>query len=86
MTTAGTGQQFPDTAIRDGYKTVFKNRLGSTGNFYLGSSKANVEATATRKVLEAGESITVEIDNLNRVWRDADNSVDRLEVTVLAPS
>lgn len=86
VTAPGTAQQFPDSKIPDGFKTVFKNRLSAAGNFYLGDTKANAEDATARKVIEPGESITVEIDNLNRLWRDADSATDRLEVTLLAPS
>ena len=86
VTAPGTAQQFPDTKIPDGFKTVFKNRLAATGNFYLGDTKANAQDATARKTLEPGESITVEIDNLNRLWRDSDNSTDRIEITLLAPS
>lgn len=83
----GTGQQFTDTAIPDGFKTVFKARLSNTGNVYIAESKDAVESSVgDRKTLEPGESITVEIDNLNRLWRDADNSTDVIEVTDSSPS
>lgn len=83
----GTAQQFPNTAIKDGYKTVFKARFANSGNFYIADTAANAQSTTgNRKVLEAGESITIEIDNLNRLFRDADNSTDILEVTLTAPS
>lgn len=83
----GTGVQFPNTGISDGYKTVFKSRLANTGNIYLAESKAAVESsTGDRKTLEPGESITVEIDNLNRLWRDADNSTDIFEVSDSSPT
>ena len=36
-----------------------------------------------RKVLESGESITLPIANLNLLFRDADNSTDRFEVTLV---
>lgn len=86
VTAPGTAQQFPSNTIPDGFKTVFKNRLSNTGNFYLGDSAANAQDATARKVLEPGESVTYEIGNTNLLWRDADSSTDRIEVTILAPS
>lgn len=86
VTAPGTAQQFPSTIIPDGYSTVFKNRLANTGNFYLGDTQANAQDATARKVLESGESVTYAINNLNLIWRDADNSTDRIEVSVLAPA
>lgn len=87
VTAPGTGQQFPDTGIPDGYKTVIKARLSNTGTIYIAESKAAVESsTGDRKSLEAGESITVEIDNLNRLWRDSDNATDIFEVSDSSPA
>ena len=86
VTAPGTAQNFDSVIIPDGFKTVFKNRLAATGNFYLGSSQSNAQSSATRKVLEPGESVTYEIGNLNVLWYDADDSTTKLDVTLLAPS
>ena len=84
VTTPGTAQQFSNIQIPDGFKVTFKNRLSNAGNFYLANSAADaISSTGDRKTLEPGESVTLEIGNLNLLFRDADNSTDRLEVTLL---
>lgn len=87
ITAPGTAEQFTSILIPDGYTTTFKNPIDSNGNFYLAETAADAQSSAgDRKVLQPGESITLEIDNLNRLYFDGDNAMDQLEVTVLAPS
>lgn len=84
VATPGTAQQFPNIHIPDGFKVVFKNRLGNAGSFYLANSSADASSsTGDRKTLEPGESVPLEIANLNLLWRDADNATDRIELTLL---
>jgi len=83
VTAPGTAQQFPNIHIPDGFKVVFKNRLNNSGNFYLANTAADaISSTGDRKTLEPGESVTLEIANLNMLFRDADSSTDRIEVTL----
>ena len=87
VTTPGTAQQFTDVTIPDGFETTFKNRADNTGSFYLAPTQAAAQSsTGARKILTSGESVTLAIDNLNRLWRDCDDSTSVLEVTVLAPA
>ena len=80
----GTAQQFPNIHIPDGFSVVIKNRLSNAGNLYLANSAADaISSIGDRKVLESGESITLPIANLNLLFRDADNSTDRFEVTLV---
>ena len=84
VTTPGTAQQFSNIIIPDGFKVTFKNRLSNAGNFYLANTAADaISSSGDRKTLEPGESVTLEIANLNLLYRDADNATDRLEVTLL---
>lgn len=71
ITAAGTAEQLDDVDIPDGYKVVLVAKPGNTGYVYLGNSEANAEsATARLDRLEAGDSIALQVTNLNLVWAD----------------
>lgn len=66
---AGTAEQLPDVAIPDGFRAIILAKPGNAGYVYLGNSKANAEsATARFDRLEAGDSIAVQLTNLNLLW------------------
>ena len=84
VTAPGTAQQFPNIHIPDGFSVVIKNRLSNAGNLFLANTSSDASSsTGDRKTLEPGESVTLQIANLNLLWRDADSAVDRFEVTLL---
>ena len=79
----GSAEPFPNIHIPDGFSVTLKNRARSRGNFYLASTKADAESLAGRRmVLEPGDAVTLAIDNLSLLWRDADDALSRLEVTL----
>lgn len=86
VSVVGTAEQVAEHFIPDGYGPVtVKARLSNTGNGYFADSKTNAQTSANRKVLEAGESTTFNIDNAALLWFDADNTSDRFEITVQKP-
>lgn len=80
---AGTAEQLPDVPIPAGVKAIIMAKPGNAGDIYLGNSKANTESATVRfDKLEAGDSIPLQITNLNLVWIDA--SVNGEGVSFLA--
>ena len=82
ITSAGTPEQLTQYFIPADLEVVLTSRRSNSGNFYLANSSANALLTASRKVLIPGQSTTLQVDDTNKVWFDADNTADRLEVTV----
>jgi len=72
VTSAGIAEQLPDVSIPDGFKAIVVAKPGNTGYIYLGNSKANAESATVRfDRLEAGDSIAVQLTNLNLCWIDS---------------
>lgn len=82
VTTPGTAEQVTAYQVPDGLPVTVTARRSNTGTMYIADSQANAQATGNRKALIPGQSLELFIDNTNRIWRDADNSTDRLEITV----
>lgn len=69
VTIAGTAMQLPDIKIPDGFKAIILAKPTNTGYIYLGNSKVQAEDPSTRfDRLEAGDSLPLQIANLNLVW------------------
>lgn len=81
----GTAEQIAEHFIPDGYETVITARLSNTGDMYIADSQTNAQTAASRKTLSPGQSTTLHIDNTARIWADADNANDRLEIAVQKP-
>lgn len=78
----GTAEQVTAYQIPDGVDLAVTARRSNTQNMYVADSKTNAQTAANRKVLIPGQSFSLRIDNTNRLWVDADNANDRLELTV----
>ncbi len=83
VTVAGTPKQLPTYTLPDGMGGfTLTNRRSNSGNFYIADSSANALLTASRKELVPGQSLDVPIDDPSRLWADADNATDYLELGV----
>ena len=69
LTTGGIAEQLPNVPIPNGCKVILCAKPGNTGYVYFGNSKANAESSSNRfDRLEAGDSIPLQITNLNLIW------------------
>jgi len=82
ITSAGTPEQLTQYFIPADLEIVLIARRSNTQLMYLANSSANALLTASRKVLSPGQSTTIDLDDTSKLWFDADNTSDRLEVTV----
>jgi len=78
VTTPGTELQLV-TADTNIYSVVIKAKAANTGIIYVGGD--NTVSSTTGFALAAGESVSIEIDNLNKIW--IDSSVGSEGVTYL---
>jgi hypothetical protein len=78
----GTAEQLAQHFIPDGLSVQLKADIDNTGNVFIGFSQAGAQGTA-RIQLISGESITLNIDSLDRIWMDADGASDKLDITIL---
>ncbi len=85
VTTAGTAVQLPDVEIPDGFFAIVMAGPGNDGYIYPGESKAIAQYNHANDIcrLEAGDSIPVQLTNLNLVWIDA--SEDGEGVSYIVP-
>lgn len=82
----GTAEQVAEHFIPERYGPVtITARDSNSGTMYIADSQANAQTAASRKNLIPGQSTTLNIDNTALLWVDADNSTDRLEITVEKP-
>lgn len=81
ITVVGTPERVDQYLIPDGLEVIVTARRSNTQNMYIANSSANATGT-NRKVLIPGQSTTLRIDDTNKIWFDADNTDDRIEVTV----
>src|SRR3990167_780516 len=82
VSVAGTAEQLTAYFIPDGLEVVVAARVAHADKKYLGDTKANAENTANRKVLEPGQSTTLQIDDTSLIWVNAESTADRVEITV----
>ena len=82
VTVAGTADQLTAYQIPDGLTVTVTARRSNTQNCYIADTQVNAQTSANRKVLVPGQSTELRIDNTNRIWMDADNTTDRIEITV----
>ena len=81
ITTPGVPEQIDQYFIPSDVEIVITARRSNTQNVYLANSSANATGT-NRKVLVPGQSLALQTDDTNKLWFDADNATDRIEVTV----
>jgi len=81
----GTAEQVMELEVPDGFRVLCRARAANDGNYYLGRTKAETQATATRAVLEPGEFLTLQVDSTDAIWFDADYATDYMEVIVEQP-
>ena len=73
--TAGTAENFPNEPCREATITA---KLDNTGKIYIGDEI--VSDTSFGVYLEAGDSFTVSVSNLNQIYIDADNNGEGVRV------
>lgn len=78
----GTAEQVEANYVLDGNEVNITARRVNTGSMYLGFSQTEAQTASTRKVLIPGQSTGLKIDNTDKIWVDADNANDRLEISV----
>lgn len=85
VSTSGTPEQLPDKAINPGVRAVIKAKIANVGKIYIGydTVSADKTATTTHSTLVQGESIAYSVDNFKRIFIDADNSADGVELTLV---
>ncbi len=85
VTTAGVAEQLPDVKIPDGSFAIVMADPKNNGYIYPGETKDIAEYNAANDIfrLEAGDSIPVQLTNLNLVWIDA--SEDGEGVSYIVP-
>lgn len=79
ISTPGTAERLAAYYIPDGFDVVVTARRDNAGNLYIAESQAKAQSGA-RKVMTPGQSRVYHVDNTARLWIDADNSTDVLEV------
>lgn len=82
VASAGTAEQLTAYIVPEGMEVVITARRSNTQNRYLADSQTNAQTAGTRKILVPGQSTTLQIDSTGKIWTDADNTNDRLEITV----
>ncbi len=78
VTAAGTRVQLPGVACKI---AIIKALPANTNNIYLGDSAVS---SANGHVLDAGDDVKVPIDNLNRLYIDADTAGEGVSYLVLS--
>ena len=78
----GTAEQCSSLYILEGMPVTVTNRRDASGNMYVGFSQTDAQTSATRKILVPGQSADFYVDNLNKLWVDADSAGDLLELSV----
>lgn len=81
VTSPGTAERVEGYFVREGQIVSVTNRISNAGNFYIAETQAKAQSGA-RKVLVPGQSRDYHIDNTARLWFDADNAADVLEVSI----
>ena len=83
VTTAGTPEQLPNKAIPPGLQAVIKAKLANTGEVCLGYDSTTANKTSSSHLtLVQGQSVSLPVDNFNRIYIDATNSGDGVELTI----
>jgi len=78
----GTAEQLPSQVIPDGFELVVRALPGNTNNIYLGRTKALAESATDRLQFSAGNGLTLNVKNTNRVWVDSDDDNEGVDYWV----
>lgn len=81
ITSPGTAERLTAYYVPPGFEVVLTAKRSNTQNMYFAETAAKAQSGA-RKTLIPGQSITLQLDNTARIFVDADNSTDDLEVTI----
>lgn len=76
----GTAEQVASHTVPEGMEIGITSRRSNSQTMFIGDSQTNAQTSGSRKELIPGQSTTLQIDNTNRIWVDAQNSSDRLEI------
>jgi hypothetical protein len=80
VTTSGTPVQLGKNPVPDGIALVIKAKVGNAGNITIGYSSVSALNTGSDFFsLTAGQSLAVDVDNLNDIWLDCTVSGDGVE-------
>lgn len=74
------GSENPQTG-----SVAIKAKKGNTGPLFIGFSKAEVEATEAGFELAAGETISIDIGTLGKMWFNGANTKDKLCILGIGP-
>lgn len=79
VTTAGSPEQMPDVAVMVENDVTIKALDTNTGSVYISDSSANAGNSNKRFSLTAGQSVSVNIDNLNALFINSDVNGEGIE-------
>ena len=82
ISSPGTAEQVTQYIVPEGMAIGVTARRSNTGNMYVADSQTNAQTAANRKNLIPGQSTTLYLDDTSKIWVDADNSSDRIEIVV----
>ena len=81
ITVSGTPEQLSDIPVDNGIAIVVKAKRGNTGLITVGDSSANALNSGTSNfVLQANQSISLQLQNFDKIWLDATVSGEGVEV------
>jgi len=78
----GTAEQFASHSVPEGMEIVLTARRSNSQNCYIADTQTNAQTAGSRKILVPSQSTSVRLDNLNKIWMDADSANDRVEAVV----
>lgn len=67
------------TLLPDGFELKMKASVDNAGRIYVGNTSVNVLDAALRYSLEPGEPFPLGIDDIFKIWLDADNAGEGVE-------
>ena len=77
----GTAERVSAFYVREGQVVSVTARISNAANMYVAETQAKAQSGA-RKLFVPGQSRDYYIDNTARLWVDADNATDVLEVSI----
>lgn len=84
VATSGTGVQLPAQAVPDGYYLLVVAKKSNTGAIFIGETKAISQTNRTSDIgrLDAGDFREFKLTNADKIWIDADNNNDGVDIFV----
>lgn len=85
ITTPGTPQQFPSLVVPDGRSLLIAAAVqnGGAREIFVANSALNVGDPTKRVELKPGNSITLHVDNADKVWVDVDGGSNQKVVAIV---